>query len=854
MRAIRTTLLMAAASGLALSAGLAQAADVPTADPVSVEEIVVTAQKREQKTLDVPIALTAYTGSRLEKMGVTDFATLSAFVPGFLVQDQSPNNPGFMMRGLTSDSTDPTVEPRVSVFQDGVSISKATGSYVELFDVERVEVAKGPQSTLFGRGALIGGVNIIQNKADPSGVHAALKAEAGDYGQRMYEGMVNVPLAEGLAVRVALRSKQRDGYVDNALGGDAFQSQDTFAGRFALHGDLGEAVTADLIYNYQHDTPTGTAFKSGGFSPTNPATGQVLASRDPQAAAALASPAGFVGGPLGVDRTVEGLTGIVSWKLGDAFRLTSTSAFRTFDSSETYDPDGLSLPILTGLNRGQGDQTSQEFRLNYDNGGRLTWFAGAGYFGEKGSQQTPLQFDERMGLAVLTGQLNAGAAGSGLPSSTPAPAAYFNNTAFTGALMQGLVAALSGNRVILSNAQAQAIAANLRPNEQETARLESELKSYDLFADATYRLTDKLEITAGVRYTTDDKTSGFSSSTIGGRSVLGGAIGAAQLAASGTPTALAQANAILGALASPAVQSFPASALPNFGLTFQPTANNGDWTYVDHSDSGVTWRLVGRYSFSDAANVYASYARGRRPEVLATSGPSAPYGPARFGVVDAETVDSYEVGAKGQFLDNRLRLDGAVFYYDYSNFQTIEQRGTLFVTVNAGKAKAYGFEGQADWAASSFLDLYATYAYNHARFDGGAYDGNHFRLSPDSAASFGASLHFDALGGRFDFRPTYTWRSKIFFDDNNDLAKFQQPPSVFVADNLQNEFQDAYGLLNMRLSYQPAGKPVTLEAFVNNVTDEKYIIDAGNTGDSLGLPTFIAGAPRMWGVSLSWKY
>src|SRR5690606_16755562 len=127
----------------------------------AVEEIVVTAQKREQQAVDVPIALTAYSGQRLEALGVEDFADLSLFTPGFEVQDQSPNNPGFVMRGITSASTDSFSEARVSVFQDGVSISKAQGSYVELFDLERVEVAKGPQSTLYGRGALIGAVNVI---------------------------------------------------------------------------------------------------------------------------------------------------------------------------------------------------------------------------------------------------------------------------------------------------------------------------------------------------------------------------------------------------------------------------------------------------------------------------------------------------------------------------------------------------------------------------------------------------------------------------------------------------------------------------------------------------------------------
>ncbi len=342
----------------------------------------------------------------------------------------------------------------------------------------------------------------------------------------------------------------------------------------------------------------------------------MLASRAPQTAAALVAPADFQGGlSLGVDRLVRGVTGLASVKLTDALTLNSISAYRRFDSKEVFDPDGISLPILTGLNDAHGEQWSQELRVNFDNGGRVRAFAGAGYFKEKDSQRVPLQFDERMGLAVLTGQLNAGAAGLGLPATTPAPAAVFGNTA-SPAPGPGLVGQLSGGKLLLTTAQARAIAANLRPNHVEEATNTSDLDSVDLFADVSADITDRLEISAGVRYTHDDKTTGFSSRVVGGRSVLGGAIGAAQLAASGSAAALAQANAIIGALQSPGVQQIPASQLPLFGLTFQPTTGNGDVSSQGLKDDGVTWRLVGRYKLSDDANLYASYARGRRPEVL----------------------------------------------------------------------------------------------------------------------------------------------------------------------------------------------------------------------------------------------
>src|SRR4051812_16552229 len=122
------------------------------------------------------------------------------------------------MRGITSDSGEPTTEPRVSVFQDGVSISKSRGAYVELFDLERIEVAKGPQSTLYGRGALIGGINLIQNKARLGRLEASAAGEAGSYGYHLGEAVLNAPLGETLALRLAARLRRCDGYVENLTG------------------------------------------------------------------------------------------------------------------------------------------------------------------------------------------------------------------------------------------------------------------------------------------------------------------------------------------------------------------------------------------------------------------------------------------------------------------------------------------------------------------------------------------------------------------------------------------------------------------------------------------------------------
>ena len=840
-----------------VGAGAAQAQDRgQDASETQVDEIVVTAQLRAQDPIEVPFALTAYTGEFMRDLGLDDFESLSAFVPGFLVQNQSPNNPGFVMRGITSDDGASTTEPRVSVFQDGVSISKARGSFVELFDLERVEVAKGPQSTLYGRGALIGAVNIVQNRAVADAFALDAELSGGSYAYRNLDLAVNAPLFQGAGLRFATRLKTRAGYVENLLGGPDYNGIETHAFRLSGVYQPNDAFRFDLIANYQQDDATGTSFKSIAYFPADPATGVVLGGREPWQGAALTPRADFDGGhDLGLDRDVGGVTGLVRWDLSPSWAINATTAWREFNSYEVFDADGIALPILTAAEDAHGEQWSQDVRLSFDNGGALSGFVGAGWFREEGYQRTPTQFNERIALAQLAGLLDGA---PGVTGANTLPFAFYSSPAILTPILTGF--GLPGPVI-------PGISANLKPVHIETPTNTSELTSYDLFGDLTWKVTDRFELAAGVRYTQDDKTSGYAATLNNGRSILGGLLGLQQiqgqiaaLVAQGTPTSLAQAaalgafaNGLVVQLATPGAANAPGSAaFPPFGLTAQPTANNGDFNYADLEANGLTWRLTARYALSDNASVYANYARGRRPKVLAARGPASPGGMATFTEVDAETVDSFEVGAKAALMDRRLRLDGAAYSYTYENFQTTIQDGTRFIVTNAGEAKSYGFEGQVFFAASDAFDLFATYGYNHSRFEAGIYDGNKFRLSPDHRASVGAVVRLAMSGGEFQIQPTYTWQSEVFFNDDNDIPALQT--TAFVPDLVQDEVQGSYGLLNLRVRFAPDAGNWEVEAFGENILDEEYIKDAGNTGDALGMPTFIAGRPMMYGASIRFRY
>lgn len=239
---------------------------------------------------------------------------------------------------------------------------------------------------------------------------------------------------------------------------------------------------------------------------------------------------------------------------------------------------------------------------------------------------------------------------------------------------------------------------------------------------------------------------------------------------------------------------------------------------------------------------------------MATTGPAAPGGEPVFNTVAPERVDSYEIGFKSLAFGRRLRFDAAVYAYDYRDFQTVEQRGTLFYTTNAGKARASGVELQALWELTPQLSLFGTYAYNHARFVSGAYEGDHFRLAPDQTFSLAASWRVALPGGELSIWPSYTWQSRIFFSDNNDRSELQQPPATWVADTVRDELQGSYALINLRGFFTFTASPLTLEAFVTNLGNRHYLIDAGRTGDGFGLPAFVAGAPRMWGGGLTYRF
>lgn len=416
-------------------------------EPVVLDPVEVLGERPADLRFTEATTVTSYTGLLLETTGVKTQGELAPLVPGLFISEQSLVTTSYNVRGVTTDDTDPRVTQRVAVYQDGVQLHHAAGQNVALFDLERVDILKGPQPAAFGRAAQIGAVNLVTRKPDASR-SAELTAGFGDHDSRLASGHVNSATDDGkLAARAAFLFDQSEGYVDNLADGSDLQGRDTAAFRTSLRWKPSDATTADLVVNYQRDTPSGTAFKSMVI-PTS------AGDTNPYTAAELNR-----GRALGIDREIFSITGLVERTLDENWTLASTTGWRDIDADEELDIDGSLLPALDAGDYNRARQFSQDIRLSYDSGDRLTASIGAGAFWQKASQTASTQSNQQQLVFLLTGVFNP-----------LLPVAY-----------------------------------------QETYTKYGETFSGDVFGDVNYKLTPRLTLGASLRVSEERLVSGYRS-------------------------------------------------------------------------------------------------------------------------------------------------------------------------------------------------------------------------------------------------------------------------------------------------------------------------------------------------------
>ena len=582
--------MAAALTATIASSGYAQEANDPVEnDAVStVSDIVVTAQRREQRLQEVPLAVSAFSMETLQDGKVESLLNLDGKVPNVVLAPVGayPFASAFFIRGLGYADVESSFEPSVGVELDGVYLSRNVGAVQDFFDIGGVTILRGPQGTLYGRNT-IGGVVSVQSRAPTFDFGARGQLTFGSNGrQELRTGVEGALIEDKLAGKFSVLAKTYDGYIKNDDGRD-LGAQDVLSMRGALLWQPTATLDATLIVDYTKDEGTGAAFQNASLPDmVLPGYGEPA---DDDGDPFLA----HVGDDIFSDLEALGVTLNANWDLGPV-TLTSITGYRKTDTEVLSDFDATPLKFMTVHRDETHDQFSQEFRLSSNTEGKLNYVVGA-YF--------------------MTQEYDIGTGQHGL--------------VFGG------------------------------PDAGSTIYTSQKSDSWALFGQADYELIAGLTLTAGARYSKEEKT-------------------------------------------------FTTQPL------FYPNSETFDASFDDFSP-----KLGISYKWSDTLMTYAQYSRGFRAGGF--NGRAGSF--EAVGPYDSETVDSYEIGVKSDLFNRRLRLNAAVFTSDYQDMQQSVQQlipGTLInqtLVANVGAATIAGFEGEATALLTDAFTVTASVGYLDASYD-----------------------------------------------------------------------------------------------------------------------------------------
>jgi len=612
-----------------------------------LEEVIVTAQKREQSLQDVPISIVALDATALERASINSFLDIRALVPSLTIRPNpvSTENLAIAIRNVSPGALEQTQDLTTAVHLNGIYIARANGLNMALADLERIEVLRGPQGTLYGRNATAGAVNFITRKPEQEfGFRQQLTL--GEWDQILSKTSLNVPITDQLAIRVNYLHDERDGWIDNSFpGGSPLNDREADAARIDLRWTPLEALTLDYGFDWSR-----SQYYSQPFQCSTIAAGTFGLLVDPAACSEdRLDKIPMRGEAAESEVWARGHTLSAAWDVAENHTLKLLAGYREFD--DQYQPilfaggaritaagfldtrNDFAIPAFQfegDFDRIKGDYSSLELQWLGAWGETLSWTAGVYWFEEDGTED----FSHGSQLIVF-----ADSSSRLFPNGFVSPA---------------------GPRDLEVNNESNAVYMQLKWTPEFTG--------------------GRLDIIPGIRWTEDDRYASLFDR---------------------------RSNGVIGDPVStnPSVVGIPAE--------------------FDDSFSETTPAFTLQYRVTEDVMVYAKYAEGYRSGGTAIRGTPTPGSLVFRKGFEPETLESYEIGVKGQFLDDRLRVNANVYLSEFTD-QQISVRNTdpvvgivqnAFDIFNAGESSYEGFEVDMSASLTQNLRLDVSYAWIDQEID-----------------------------------------------------------------------------------------------------------------------------------------
>lgn len=718
------------------------ATEAASSQTLMLEEIMVTAQKREQDLQEIPAALVAFSGSSIEEAGWRNVGQVQDAVPSLEIGGESKMRPFVSIRGVGTRKFDIGTDGSVGLFIDEIYNSRFTSIMGTLLDVERIEVLKGPQGTLYGRNTIGGAINIISRQPSDE-LEGRLSARVGNYDLWEIGGTVSGPLAgDSLLARLSASTSEQDGVYDDTVSGENGNEKRSSA-RLSLVFRPNDDWDLNFIGDYSSnesdavltDVQPGEVFGVLLISPADPRVPAVVADgqKDRYSNA--------FGRPGYYDQEMTQLS-FKAKHQGEAFDFLSITSYTDEEYSEARDFDGTVLGGWDFFVDQESDQFSQEFRFSSVGGGfgtlddRLNWVFGLYYFED----------DAQRSDAVET---------------TPDSVLYFPP--------------LGGAPDVTS------------------FFVDLDTTSYAAYGQATYAITENLNLTVGLRYSDDEKDFIYTALT-------------------DTP-------------------------VPPVAASFQVE----DTLSYDSTDPRVTLD----YHINENSMIWATYSTGYKSGgvQIAVGTPEA-----ALKSFDPEELTNYEIGFKSELWDRRLQLNASAFMYEYKDQQmqsiVLINGAPVALTENAAKSDMNGIEIDMLALLTESLTLDLKYAWLDAEFDSfvaadGDYSGNKMPAAPEHAASI-ALTHVTALDswGELTLNVRYAWKDDQYFNfRNNELS-----------------FQESYGIVNLGAWWDLPDEKTRIRVYCDNCGDEEYMHTFTAFPDPFGGGRRTWAYGRQYGMELSYNF